>query len=355
MENIFESNYSLPTFEDKTTHPLHLNSDLYIGFNSISDINFLEPINFFDPNFDLKAKKVQDTTIFKSDEKTTTLELTKNGNLYDLKNQYLTNRNPYYYSYEKIKQILIDINSSYLNVFQKNEKIIKAEYEMQLIRIKNINLLEIKDEIKNKNELEKKKKNDKSQRAHDKYTSNNIMIKIKTKLFEYLIIFVNKILKKYNEGKEKKDKVIIYELNYKKYINISIKDNIKSLNLSLKDLLSQEISDICKKAINSNKENIEKILKEEKDDEIIKYLFNLKFKDWLNIFTKKKDVQSFGSINDIECEEIKNVMPNIDDFLNEIYEKNKGEDDIANGYISCIIFYLFNYENWFIIKSPRKT
>jgi len=57
------------------------------------------------------------------------------------------------------------------------------------------------------------------------------MIKLKTNIFEYLIIFVNKILKKYNEGKEKKDKVIIFELNYKKYINkLTIKDNIKCLN-----------------------------------------------------------------------------------------------------------------------------
>ena len=45
------------------------------------------------------------------------------------------------------------------------------------------------------------------------------MIKLKTKIFEYIIIFVNKILKKYNEGKEKKDKIVILESNYKKYIN----------------------------------------------------------------------------------------------------------------------------------------
>jgi len=35
------------------------------------------------------------------------------------------------------------------------------------------------------------------------------MIKLKTNIFEYLIIFVNKILKKYNEGKEKKDKTYL--------------------------------------------------------------------------------------------------------------------------------------------------
>ena len=31
------------------------------------------------------------------------------------------------------------------------------------------------------------------------------MIKIKTKLLEYVVIFVNKILKKYNEGRDKKE------------------------------------------------------------------------------------------------------------------------------------------------------
>ncbi len=149
------------------------------------------------------------------------------------------------------------------------------------------------------------------------------MIKIKIKLFEYAIIFVNKILKKYYRWRDKRDK-ITNDLNYKKYITkLTIKDNIKSLNQSLKDLLSQEIIIISKKHINSNKINIEKILEEEKDDDIIKYVFNLKFKDWINIFTKKKDLQSFGNINYIKCEEIKNNMHNIDDFLNDIFEKIK--------------------------------
>ena len=136
MNNIFECNFNLPTFEEKTTHDLHINADFYNGFNNILE----NDIYFSNSNIYHKAKNFQDTTI-KSDEKTTALGLSKNGNLYNLKNEKQINRNPYYYSYETIKQILMDINSIFLNVFQKNEKIKKAEYEIQLIRIKNINFL----------------------------------------------------------------------------------------------------------------------------------------------------------------------------------------------------------------------
>ena len=59
------------------------------------------------------------------------------------------------------------------------------------------------------------------------------------------------------------------ETKKKSITKLIIKDNIKCFNQSLKDLLSQEISIISKKHINSNKVNIEKILEKEKDDEII--------------------------------------------------------------------------------------
>ena len=347
MFSIFDYNYIIPFVEEKSSFFTHINSEINYDFKTISEDNlyFVDPI--------IKSIELEDTMI-KSDEKTTTYGLTiNNNNLINPKKN-----NPYYYSYDTIKQKLMEINSNFLNVFQKNEKVIEAENEMQLIRIKNIKWFEIKEEKNNekinKNRLGRKRKSDKTPRNHNKYKSDNIMKKIKAKFYDYIVKFVNKILKKYNEGREGKDKVI-KELNFNKYINkLTIRDDRKSLNLSLKDLLSQEISPKFKDDINSNIVNIKKILEQEKDNEIINYVFNLKFIDWINIFTQKRDIQSYGNISKIASDEIEKSMPKIDDLIKEIFEKNTEYDEISNGYISCIIFYLFNYENWFIIRNPRK-
>ena len=134
----------------------------------------------------------------------------------------------------------------------------------------------------------------------------------------------------YNKGKKEKDFIIIKNLNYKKFISdITIKNNLKSLYLTLKDLLSREISPRFKNDdINFNKKNISKILEEEKNDSDIKYVFNLKFKEWIDILTLKKKEEN---------EKIKNSMPKFDDLLKNISEKNN--NDIV--YLNYVIFYIF--------------
>ena len=147
----------------------------------------------------------------------------------------------------------------------------------------------------------------------------------------------------YNKGKKEKDFIIIKNLNYKKFISdITIKNNLKSLYLTLKDLLSREISPRFKNDdINLNKINISKILEEEKTDTVIKDVFNLKFKEWIDILTLKKKEEN---------EKIKDSMPKFDDLLKNISEKNN--NDIV--YLNYVIFYIFNFENWFLIRAPRK-
>ena len=134
----------------------------------------------------------------------------------------------------------------------------------------------------------------------------------------------------YNKGKKEKDFIIIKNLNYKKFISdITIKNNLKSLYLTLKDLLSREISPRFKNDdINLNKINISNILEGEKTDTVIKDVFNLKFKEWIDILTLKKKEEN---------EKIKNSMPKFDDLLKNISEKNN--NDIV--YLNYVIFYIF--------------
>ena len=89
------------------------------------------------------------------------------------------------------------------------------------------------------------------------------------------------------------------------------------MNLCIKDLLSFEISPYKSFNVNSNKDNIKKILEEEKNNEMIMYIFNMKFRDWIDIFTMKKEIKLING-----SEIIKTSLPKITDLLKDILIKN---------------------------------
>lgn len=181
-------------------------------------------------------------------------------------------------------------------------------------------------------------------RIHDKMKADNIIKKIKGKIFEYGIIFLNSLMNKNN-----KEEKLLY-LDYK-YINKTDREsNLKYLNMKLENLFSQDISSKYNtKEKNFNKNLIEKVLKENKD-ETIKFAFNLTLRDWLDLFTLKKSVKELLKESDknIDCETIKKSISDINVFLNDIKEKN-GEK-----YLTPFIVLLYNYERWFKIKRGRK-
>ena len=96
---------------------------------------------------------------------------------------------------------------------------------------------------------------------------------------------------------------------------------------------------------------INSILKEQKDNEVIKFVLNMTIKDWIEVFTFKKTIYEFKYNNNLnlnEYEEIKKKIPSIKILFDDILEKN--QDDF---YFSKFVFYLYNYENWFINKRGR--
>ena len=116
--------------------------------------------------------------------------------------------------------------------------------------------------------------------------------------------------------------------------------------MSIKDLLSLEISPFYR-GINPklNKMNIKKLLDEEKKNDIVMFILNMKFREWMNIFTMNEDIKSFDKLNIF-----KKNMPTIIGFLKQVLEKNKNLN-----YLRYILLYLFNYERWFIIKNSRRS
>ena len=193
-----------------------------------------------------------------------------------------------------------------------------------------------------KNLRGRKKAVDIIERVHNKKSPDNIMKKIKRYFMEYLIIFVNRIIK------EKEDRLKM--LDHKKYINrLKREEDLSLLKMTVKDYLSGDISPkYIKSSCDYNKIKINKILNEQKDNDVIKFVFNMTIKDWIELLTLKKkiyEIEYIGNLTFSEYEIIQSKIP----LLNEILDKNK-DDEI---YFTKFIFYLYNYENWFLIKKGR--
>ena len=117
------------------------------------------------------------------------------------------------------------------------------------------------------------------------------------------------------------------------------------LHLCIKDLLSLEISPLYKNLnANTNKNIIKKIIEQESKNEIIMYVLNMKFRDWINIFTRKEDIKLINGRDII----LKN-LPKITDLLKNILAKN----DIV--YLRLFLLYLYNYEKWFLVRCSRRS
>ena len=201
----------------------------------------------------------------------------------------------------------------------------------------------IKREIneKNKNKLlGRKKKDDRSDRAHNKFLDDNILKKIKSKFLHYLILFVNVVIKGENVGNKKEFKF----LNYSYADSLKKSEEIKLLNTTIKEIiLNKSISPkYSKPGEDYNKKLLGIVLQNENSNEIIKYAFNMKFKEWIDILTKKVKAkikeEYFNQIGDL----IKNVVGKNDDNDNDEYMPN-------------FIYCLYNYERLFILKRAKNN
>ena len=258
------------------------------------------------------------------------------------------NTSLFIFTFEKIKEILNEISFNEYNIIIDNSieapEIKKIEYEMKLIPIKRKkNGIKVGPNILiTKNLRGRKKAVDIIERVHNKKSPDNIMKKIKRYFMEYLIIFVNRIIK------EKEDRLKM--LDHKKYINrLKREEDLSLLKMTVKDYLSGDISPkYIKSSCDYNKIKINKILNEQKDNDVIKFVFNMTIKDWIELLTLKKkiyEIEYIGNLTFSEYEIIQSKIP----LLNEILDKNK-DDEI---YFTKFIFYLYNYENWFLIKKGR--
>ena len=187
----------------------------------------------------------------------------------------------------------------------------------------------------------RKNKDDATKGKHDKNAPDNIIKKCKRIFFENTIIYINFIIKIFGLNQQKDFE--FKKLDYKKNVDTLKKDEeMKLFNMPLKDVVSLEIS--SKYSLtndkDTNKQKMKNLLEYEKDNKELIYLLNMKFGDWIDVFTFQKEINFNSKFNGIE------------NILKRLYKNER--DDYFSNYFSRFIFYLFNYKNWFQNKKGRK-
>ena len=189
---------------------------------------------------------------------------------------------------------------------------------------------------------------------HNRMASDNIIKKIKAQIFKYLNKFLNNIV---NDKEAPKENNEIFKISYGFINRLNREIDLRYLNMHLKDLLSLlHVSPKYKKInCDSNQVFIKKLLNGQ-TDEAIRFAFNMTLRDWLDIFSFKKEVKdllneyNIKDDNNTICEKIKESLVTVDDLLNNLAEKEENKN-----YFSNFTFYLYNYELWFFRKKGRKT
>lgn len=276
---------------------------------------------------------------------------------------------PVQYKYDKINDEIIPklrLDKEKKKKFIRNKNILdfdKALSDDKFLgkKTRNRDIPKSKEEIKKKRGR-KKKNDDPSDSKHNKESQDNIIKKIKSDLFDYLIKSINNLLNSLSQNKKnvfnvynpiiELNKEKIKKIDYKKFVNnMKKKDNLKLLKTILKNVLSNDISSkYSTKEKDSNKKEIEKLLNQEKNKEIITFVFNLTFGDWLDFFTYKKEINDLDNSDNKIRKEIEDNFERVDKLLEEMCNKNNYEDS----YFSLYICLLYNFERWFFIKQERK-
>ena len=256
-----------------------------------------------------------------------------------------------------------------LNEDEINEEIKNFRYDLffkEKLRIQ-------KQQKENKSFISSKKgrklKNDESNRTHTKYSSDNIIKSIKTKLNDSLLLFLNKLIisiydiKKINQIlldlnlpgiKIDSDKFKVLKKNdYKTRVKKTSKlYNLELLNLTIYEYISNNISSKFKYfPINYNKLIIQKLLEDELNKDIFNFIFNqLKIEDWLDIFIYKKEIENFinnKQLNNYKINIIKESLIRIDNNFFEIPKDDKI-------YLHCFELMIYNLKRYLLMKEGRR-
>ena len=214
----------------------------------------------------------------------------------------------------------------------------------------------------------RKSKDDNSIRIHNKYSPDNLIKSIKTKLNDSLLLFLNKLISsiyivtlinkilldlnlleiKINSEKFKLLKKNDYKIRVKKTSKLS---NLDLLNLTIYEYISNNINSKFKHfPFNYNKLIIQKLLEDEQNKDIFNLIFNkLKIEDWLDIFIYKKEIDNFINNKQLNNSKINIIKENLIRIDNNFFEITK-DDKI---YLHCFALMIYNLKRYLLMKEGR--
>ena len=338
LEN--NESFTLPQIQSPAHSLFHFNH-LNNSFSDIKSINTYEEFNLWLTN---------------NTSNITSYNLTNKDELEKINTTFISNKTneergePKLYTSNDISGIIKK------EQFRENLKQLEfsedIEYDLNLTKQKRIIS---NKKIKNDEEKIKKKKRGRKptkqkRETHDKRSPDNIIRKVKVFIFKFILLFLNNII---NENCKYK-KIKLLKLDYKFINRIKADQELKILNMSLKELFSNDISPKFKNKCpkDYNKEIIARILKDA--DDIILFSFDMTLRDWLDIFTFKKSVKDIvnGYNKYKDCKNlIQKVEQSLMRFDKAIYKIDENND---KDYMALFVFCLYNYERWFYLKKCRK-
>ena len=306
---------------------------------SESDINSLDITNFF--REDSSQGRVNENA-------TIPLEETDYNNT-----AYRTTiRRKYTHEEQVVKNKIEDIKPLYVGdktILSEhwNKVLNKKRRENKDNENKEIENIEIKE-----NKKRGRKKNttdpfdDNTDSNHDRYSQDNIIKNIKSKLINNTCrIFLNIILS-IETGSNNLER--LKKLDYKIINSLKKENELQILGKTLKDLYSSDISSKFTHAPkDANKIYIDNVLSHN-PSETTKFILGLKFRDWLNIFTYHNDLDKYILTNpDVNFELIKKHFIRGSYLYNEIKKENDTD------YSDLFLWHLHNYERYFMEKKER--
>ena len=233
--------------------------------------------------------------------------------------------------YDKVyknNNFIFEFDNNVDNNDQNKDDIINIEKEEKILEQK----AETKKKIKKENNGIKKgrRRNDESYvetADHNKFNKDNIMRKIKSFFFKYILIILNGTLKnKYYK---------FYPLNSSLNEDLKKDFNEKLLKRTIRDIFeNSELSKRNKNRKNVNKLLIQKIFKENTEKTVINIL-NSTYNDILD-YVRDIQLENFlGMIRKKELKNKKNTLEAVESYMKEVKEL------------------LLNYERWFSDKLVR--
>ena len=262
---------------------------------------------------------------------------------------------------DKLK-FLLDINPKDIRILKIKDELINDESKGEYIEEK------IAFKVENRHILGIKRNDDSIEPNRRKSKSDNIIKKIKNRIIDFLLSFVNKLINSlYSRDKinqilsklnlpliKSQNEDVLKKIDHKIVANHTNKSyNLEFLSFKLKGLLSKKNSERYSIPDNYNELIISELLKDDENKDIFNFVFNeIDIEAWLQIFTYQKELECYTK-NSLANEEheikLKENMIRIDGYL--IKYLNSEKDDKI--YYHCFLLLLYNFRIYLSNKKGR--